>query len=208
MRWLIAWAVIMTLCYSHPVSAQPIITAKVGMSRTHFSKPSGYSIRRSVRAGASVTFSAQSRYTFSLGADYVPKGEHGLGIDYIEFYGLGVFPIISTDGYSYLSAVAGPTVGIKIREDATVKSQMFDLSIAAGVNVAIPISKATALKMELLYTTSIRSVEGNYRTIRVAPWELHRDYNTLKHRVLSFCVGFSFPFPVRVIGMDRSDIRF
>ena len=175
MKCFMATLALMILSLSAPVLGQPIITVKLGLSKTHLSSRD-YPYE-SMRAGASVAVPTHNRYGLQFGTDYVRKGEIGLEISYIEFSGLGAVLVISPDHGLSLSVLAGPAVAIKIGDNDITKLKVVDLGIVGGVGMQIPVFGTKTLKAEMLYTRGIRSINEN---------------SYLKNRVLSFSVGFGF----------------
>ena len=149
---------LMVLPHSSPVSAQPVVTVQMGVNKSKFGHTAGFvRPRDGITMGASIGIPIRDRFILQYGVTYVPKGEgvdhselSNAETDHIELSHMALFTVVAPSRASSVYMMAGPSVGVKIKDNGQYNYRPIDLSLALGIGTKISLFKA-----ELLYTRSI-----------------------------------------------------
>ena len=215
MRYFMGILIFAVLSYPASIFGQPTLSIREGLNLATLSgeimdrRP--VNARATLKLGVSGTFPVQGRFGFQLNGDYVQKGAQDLlydfiiEVDYIEFSGLFNITLISPYHAPSLFILAGPSVAFKVRSEGEdhlerhwgdrFEFKTTDFGIIVGLGTQMTFSEEMIIKVELLYTEGIQSIN------KTAPYD--PDFNaetSIKNRGISFCIGLGFPYGRRTGG--------
>ena len=216
MRYFMGILIFAVLFYPASILGQPTLSIREGLNLATLSgeimdrRP--VNARATLKMGVSGTFPVRGRFGFQLNGDYVQKGAHDfledsiIEVDYIEFSGLVNITLISPYHAPSLSILAGPSVAFKVRSEGEgqlagrhwrdrFEFKTTDFGIIVGLGTQMTFSEEMIIKVELLYTEGIQSIN------KTAPYDPNFNAETgIKNRAISACVGLGFPYGRRTGG--------
>lgn len=218
MRYFMGILIFAVLSYPASMLGQPTLSVREGLNLATLSgeimdrRP--VNARATFKMGVSGTFPVRGRFGFQLNGDYVQKGAHDflydfiIEVDYIEFSGLVNITLISPYHAPSLSILAGPSVAFKVRSEGEgqlarrhsrdrFEFKTTDFGIIVGLGTQMTFSEEMIIKVELLYTEGIQSIN---KTIFDDPNYRMEKTNSIRNRALSACVGLGFPYGRRTGG--------
>ena len=220
MRYFMGILIFAVLSYPASILGQPTLSVRWGFGMTQIGGDSYFSTpRKSVRTGASIDIPIRDRFSLQFGGDHMQKGARDyslygdnskLYIDYIEFSGLGVVWLLSPRRTPSLFLLAGPTVAFKVGVEGkdlfarrygggSFQFKTLDFGIAGGIGTQMAISTEMIVRVELLYTLGIQSINKTIFHV-FSYYTLKPEKRGMMNHALSFCVSLGFPYGKRTGG--------